>query len=250
MDDQRVGRVVRALRHRRGWRQSDLADAAGCSQNLMSLIERGHLDRISLRVLRRVFAALDATALIELRWRGAGVDRLLDEGHATLVGAVVMFLRALGWLVEIEVTYSEYGERGSFDLLAFHQVTGILLVIEIKTDLPSAEATLRKLDEKSRLAIGVAGKRFDWRPKSVSRLLVMPESSTLRRRAARHASLFDRSLPARNVAIGRWLRRPSGTLLGLWFFSDIDSRVVISTAVRRERVRRPKSLPGNPAVAA
>jgi transcriptional regulator with XRE-family HTH domain len=250
MDDQRVGRVVRALRRRRTWRQVDLAAAAGCSQNLVSLIERGHLDRISLRVLRRIFAVVDATALIELRWRGAAVERLMDDDHASLVEAVARLLRALGWLVEIEVTYSEFGERGSFDLLALHPAAGVLLVIEVKTDLPSAEATLRKLDEKTRLAATVAEKRFGWRARVVSRLLVLPEASTQRRRAARHALLFERALPARNVAIRQWLERPSRGLSGLWFFSDRDAQVDIRGMSRRDRIRRAKSLPRNPGVAA
>ena len=117
VDDQRVGRIVRALRRRRGWRQIDLGAAAGCSQNLVSLVERGHLDRISLHMLRSLLAALDAIALLELRWRGAALDRLLDEAHALVLGAVAGLLRSHGWIVEVEVTYSEYGERGSFDIL-------------------------------------------------------------------------------------------------------------------------------------
>src|SRR4051812_34494708 len=113
MDDQRLGRIIRALRRRKGWRQVDLALAAGCSQNLISLIERGHLAAVSVRMLRRVTGALDATLGFDMRWRGAALDRLLDEDHANLVAAVAAILRALGWLVEIEVTYSSYGERGS-----------------------------------------------------------------------------------------------------------------------------------------
>ncbi|HUP83002.1 MAG TPA: XRE family transcriptional regulator, partial [Candidatus Limnocylindria bacterium] len=65
MDDQRVGRIVRASRRRRRWRQVDLAAVAGCSQNLVSLIERGHSDRVAMRTMRRVLASLDATASIE-----------------------------------------------------------------------------------------------------------------------------------------------------------------------------------------
>lgn len=88
MDDQRVGRIARVLRQRKEWRQSDLAREAGCSQNLVSLIERGHLDRLSIRVVRRVLAALDASVLVDVRWRGAAMDRLLDDAHASLVAAV------------------------------------------------------------------------------------------------------------------------------------------------------------------
>jgi transcriptional regulator with XRE-family HTH domain len=247
MDDQRVGRIVRALRLRLGWRQSDLAARAGCTQTVISRLERGHLGSLSVRLVRRVLAALDASVIIEIRWRGAAADRLMDDAHAALVAAVAEYLRRNGWLVETEVTYSEFGERGSFDLLAFHPAQRIVLAVEVKTDLPSAEAVLRKLDEKARLAATVARKRFGWEAAQSGRLLVFPASPTLRRRIARHAVLFERALPTRNVAIRQWLRRPGGAMAGLWFLSERDAGTGIAIVRRRERVRRPKSVRSRPA---
>jgi transcriptional regulator with XRE-family HTH domain len=241
MDDQRVGRIVRALRRRLGWRQLDLAKRAGCSQNLISLIERGHMDRVSLRTLRGVLGAVDAWAVIELRWRGAALDRLLDEGHAFLIGAVAECLRTSGWLVELDVTYSEFGERGSIDILAFHPTARILLVIEAKTDVPSAEGTIRKLDEKQRLAASIAGKRFGWHTRTVARLLVMPESSTLRARVMRHRAVFAEAFPVRNVAVKAWLASPVGTISGLWFLSNRDPRVDKAARSGGQRIRRPQA---------
>ena len=55
MDDRTVGLVLRALRRRRGWRQIDLAVRAGCSQAVVSQVERGQLARSTLATLRRVF---------------------------------------------------------------------------------------------------------------------------------------------------------------------------------------------------
>lgn len=250
MDDQRVGRIVRALRHRRSWRQEDLGRAAGCTQTVISSLERGHLSSLSVSLLRRVLAALDASVLLEIRWRGAAVERLMDDAHAVLVAALAEYLRRNGWLVEAEVTYSEFGERGSFDLLAFHPGRRVVLAIEVKTDLPSAEATLRKLDEKARLAAIVARKRFGWESDQGARLLAFPASPTLRRRVARHAVLFERALPTRNVAIRRWLRQPSGSIAGLWFFSDSDPGTGNSGGRRRERVRCPKSVLTKPVISA
>jgi transcriptional regulator with XRE-family HTH domain len=54
MDDLRLGALVRAVRQHRGWRQLDLAAAAAVSASFVSLIERGHLDSVALRTLRRV----------------------------------------------------------------------------------------------------------------------------------------------------------------------------------------------------
>lgn len=73
----RVGRFVRAVRVRLGWRQADLAGKASVSQQQVSLIERGHLQGVPLRMLRRVLSALEASADLDVRWRGGAVDRLL-----------------------------------------------------------------------------------------------------------------------------------------------------------------------------
>ncbi|MDL2334652.1 MAG: helix-turn-helix domain-containing protein [Chloroflexota bacterium] len=145
MDDQRVGRIVRALRRRLGWRQIDLARRAACAQATVSETERGHLP--SVPILRRILAALDAHLVVEVRWRAGELDRLLDADHAMLGALVARLLGEAGWEVRIEVTYNEFGERGSIDLLAFMPATGTLLVLEIKTDMAAVEQTLRKLDE-------------------------------------------------------------------------------------------------------
>lgn len=240
MDDQRVGRVVRALRRRLGWRQSDLARKAGCSQATVSLIERGHVR--SLPQVRQVLAALDATLVLDLHWRAGALERLLDEDHAKLVGFLVKLLRVLGWEVQPEVTYAEYSERGSIDLLAFHPRLRILLVIEVKTDLPSVEATLRKLDEKVRLGPTIAQKRFGWSPQLVARLIALPADRTLRRRVERHSSVLESALPVRGLEVRRWLAEPSGSLAGLWFVTATNGRSAIPQIDGRHRVRVRKAI--------
>ena len=242
MDDQRVGRIVRALRRRLAWRQSDLARAAHCSQATVSLLERGRLERVSLPVVRRVIAALDASLVIQVHWRAGALERLLDEDHARLVGRVAALLSGVGWEAVIELTYSEYGERGSYDILAFHAASRALLVVEVKTDPPSAESTLRKLDEKARLSPRVARERFPWHAGVVARVLVMPDTSTLRRRTASHPMLFAGVLPARGRSIRRWLAAPIGTLAGIWFLSENEDTSHIRPRGGRQRVRR-RDLP-------
>ena len=112
----------------------DVAASAGISQSAVSLIERGHLASMSIRVLRRVFATVDARYEGPVTWRGGLVDRLLDERHARLVGAFTAALVRLGWEVHVEVTFSEFGERGSIDILALRRPDRIALVVEIKSD--------------------------------------------------------------------------------------------------------------------
>ena len=200
MDDARLGRLIRVVRQRRGWRQTDLAAKASVGKTLIAEIESGRLEGIGLARMRKVVGAFGLSLELTIRGLGADVDRLLDERHASLLGACAAWLKSLGWLTVAEVSYSEWGERGSIDLLAWHAPTATLLVIEIKTELVSVEATLRKHDEKVRLAPTIA-RRLGWYPTSVARLLVLPDLRTEHRRVAglrRH--------PARH----RWRARVRG----------------------------------------
>lgn len=118
MDDARVDRICRALRRRRGCTQAELAARAGWQQTAISRIVRGHVAGLRLAVARKVFAALDASFDGTVGWRAGELDRLLDERHAATVEAVAVILRRLDWLVIPEASYSEWGERGSIDILA------------------------------------------------------------------------------------------------------------------------------------
>ena len=154
VDDLQLGAALRRLRVRAGRRQVDVARAAGVSQSLVSAIECSHLDALSLATVRRVFAAVDARFEARVLWRGAALDRLLDEGHARLVEASVAMLRRDAWDVRVEVSYAVYGERGSIDVLGGRADRRAIVVQEIKTELVRLEETIRKLDEKERLVRG------------------------------------------------------------------------------------------------
>ncbi|HET9456773.1 MAG TPA: helix-turn-helix domain-containing protein [Candidatus Limnocylindrales bacterium] len=165
MDDIRIGRILRVLRRRLGLTQAQLAVRAGVSQQLISLIERGHGSTLSSRTLRRVFAAVDARWEPTVSWRGGELDRLLDEDHARLVAETVRRLTALGWEVAVEVTYSEYGERGSVDVLAARPELLAVAAAEIKSDITTLEGTVRKTDEKDRIVRRVlCQERFGFDP--------------------------------------------------------------------------------------
>jgi DNA-binding XRE family transcriptional regulator len=234
VDDIRVGRVVRMLRRRRRWTQLALASRAGVSQSTVSLIERGQVEAVGLTALRRALRVLEAQAEIGLRWRGGELDRLLDQGHAALVSATLTRLGASGWQGSTEVTYSIYGERGSIDVLAWRPLERALLVVEVKSEITAAEATLRKHDEKVRLARQIVAERFGWQPLTVSRLLVLPESRTSRRRIAAAHGLLAASYPVHGMALRAWLRRPVGEVEALLYLANSD----VATGSRRVRPRR------------
>lgn len=247
MEDQRVGRVLRALRHRLDWRQEDVGRKARVSQDVVSRVELGRISAVGVSTLRRIAAALGAELVITIRWRGGEIDRLLDEGHASLASGVVSLLTELGWEVQPEVSYSVWGERGSVDLLAWHAPTRTLLVIEVKTELTSLEETLRKIDAKVRLAPDLAADRFGWRPTSRGHLLVLPAATTPRRHVARHSAVLGRVFPLRAVAVRRWLAAPTGPMGGLLFMPLTPGVRRRSTSVSRKRIRvRPTALPKRP----
>ncbi len=234
MHDVRIGRLLRALRLRRGLRQLDVALRAGIAQSTVSLAERGHIDALAIRTVRAMFAVVDARFDPVVSWRGGAIDRLLDERHSLLVGDVAKVLRSAGWLVEVEVSFAIYGDRGSIDVLAFHPATRTLLVVEVKTELTSIEETIRRHDVKVRHAAAIAVERFGWSARQVGRLVVLLDGSTARRRVERHRGSLSVAYPDRGSVARRWLRSPSGTLRGLVFMSP-SNRGGMRRSVREPR---------------
>jgi transcriptional regulator with XRE-family HTH domain len=230
---------LRALRRSRGLRQQDVAALAHVSRATEARVEGGQIGGVTVGTLVGLFEALGARVDVEVRWHGAGLDRLMDEGHARLSGQVASLLRTWAWEVEVEVTFAHFGERGSIDLLAWHPATATLLVIEIKTELGSVEGLLRPLDRKARLAPMVARDRFGWNAGSVSRLVVFPEDATVRRGVARQAGLLDTAFPDGSRGVRRWLREPRGTLRGIWFLSPAHGTSVARNPSSIQRVKRP-----------
>jgi transcriptional regulator with XRE-family HTH domain len=222
VDDQQLGAIARAVRRARRMRQMDVAAAAGISQVTVSRFERGHLSALSLQTIRAILTVLEIRLSQAPTWRGSGLERLLDEDHATLVAAVTRILEGRGWTVLVEVTYSRYGERGSIDVLAVRRDIRAILVVEVKTELVSVEQVIRRLDAKVRLAPHIAAERLGWRPAAVGRLLVLPESTTERRRWARHSVVLARSFPVSGGrAVREWLGRPPTASRQSGFFHPV-----------------------------
>lgn len=173
----------------------------------MSRIECGHADETTLAALDAVARALSARLDVGLSWNGEALDRLLDADHAAIVELVARELRALGWDVAVEVTFSIRGERGSVDILAFHPARRVILVVEVKSVVPDLQAMVFTLDRKSRLAVEI-GRPRGWQAVAVGRILVVADGRTSRRRVAAHQATFAAAFPARGVAVRRWLRSP------------------------------------------
>src|SRR5436190_23974265 len=89
---------------------------------------------------------------------------------------------------------------------------------EVKSVIPDVQTMLVALDRKTRLAPAIAKDR-GWPSTTVSKLLIVREARTARRRLAQHDATFRLVLPIRGRSIEAWLRRPRGVLAGLLFLS-------------------------------
>jgi transcriptional regulator with XRE-family HTH domain len=238
MDTIRFGRAARALRIHRGWRQADLARQAGVSQSLVSRVERGHADTMTVQTLEALLQRLGARLIVRFDWNGEAIDRLLDADHARLVESVVGRLQAQGWDAMPEVTFAIGGERGSIDVLGWHESTRTALVVEVKSVVPDVQAMLMALDRKTRLGAAIAREQSR-QAQRIGRLLVIGESRTSRRRVEAHAATFAARFPDRIAAIRRFLSTPERhePIRGLWFLS------ASSQPTTRHRVRGGRARP-------
>ena len=241
-----VGPTVRELRRERRWRQADLAARAGTSRATVSRLECGDLRGLPIGTVEQITHALGASVELMVRWHGARLDRLLDARHASVSQLSATLLSVSGWLVEPEVSFNHYGERGRVDLLAFHPPSAALLVVEVKSAIGDLQETLGRLDVKARLGRTLA-QSVGWnRVESIIPAFVIADSRRVRRILAEHDALFRR-FSLRGRAAVAWLRRPrppppSGLI---WFVNMPDSHGVSVTRDRRVRTVR-NGLPCSP----
>lgn len=233
-----LGRALRALRHRRGWRQTDLAARSRVARSVIGDLEAGCLGPHRVDALRSVVAALGGFVRIDVRFPGGDVSRLLDADHAALQEHWSAILSRDGWTVDVEVTFSHYGERGSIDILAWHAATATLLVVELKTVIVDVQALVASIDRRTRNAARIARQR-GWFPRAVVPALFVLDGTTGRRRVNEHPSLFAR-LGLRGHAARAWLRDPgTGSPAGLLCFTKLPAaRSADRRRAGRQRIRR------------
>ena len=241
MDDQRTGSALRSIRIRKRWRQEDLASKSGVSRSIVGRIEHGRLKSVPLGLIRRVAAALDARFDSVVRWQGGDLGRLINARHAAMHEAIATFFAGLDcWVVEPEVSFSIYGERGVIDVLAWHPVRRILLVIELKTELVDINELMGSADRRRRLAATIARDR-GWDPAAIATWVVLAEGRSNRRAVAAHQAVLRAKFPADGRSIRRWLREPDGRIDGLGFLPTVHGVSSSQDFAPVRRVRRPTS---------
>lgn len=237
MDDGRFGSAIRVVRHKRGWRQRDLAVRAGVSDATISRIERGHLDTLSLATLRTVASALDMRVDVLARWRAGDLDRLLNARHSALHDSVAAWFRDAfpDWELAPEVSFGIFGERGVIDIVAWHPARRALLIIELKTDIADVNELVGTFDRKRRLAAKIVEDR-GWVPKTISGWVIVAPGRTNRARIAAHGAMLRAAFPFDGRSIRAWLADPVGSISALSTWPT--SRGGLTASARRVRVKK------------
>ncbi len=240
--DRDLGLAARALRRHKRWRQLDLSQKSGVSVATHSMIESGRLEGLTVRTIRRALVPLDIPLEWDGGWRRPELARLRDADHSSLADGSARWLQGNKWLVRPEISYNRYGDRGRIDLLAYHPIARVLLVIEVKTAIVDVQELLGTLHVKFRVARFAAGE-LGWQPLSVVPCLLVAEASTARRRIHEHETLFARYSLRGHEAMC-WLRQPSGQPEGILLFRqppDSNSSGVKRIGRHRIRLRRAES---------
>lgn len=183
-----IGRLLRMVRIRRDWRQSDVASRTGMSASVIARHERGMIN--SLAVLDRHAAALDLRLDLRLLGRTGQLVRLADEEHAAIVEALAEWLRRSGFQVEAEASFSEWGERGRIDLLAYDPRTRTVVIVEVKTLLLDLQELLGSLNVRERLVSTIARRR-GWTVDHRIAVLAVAGTAANRKIVRAHATLFQ-----------------------------------------------------------
>ncbi len=229
--------VLRARRARR-WTQRRLSAVSGVSQPMISEVERALVPDLPIATTIRLLSALDVRIELRMFAPTAAAPPVRDRAHSRCVGYVARRLEGAGWLVATEVEAGDERWRGFIDLLAFHPVERILLVLEIKTDLDDIGAVDRQLGGYERHA-WAAAQALGWRPRAVTGALLLLATDENDRRLIEHRTYVDRRFRIRAAAFRALVADPrQGLERGERCLAMIDPRT------RRTRWLMPTWLDG------
>jgi transcriptional regulator with XRE-family HTH domain len=168
-----LGAAVVEIRATIRWSQHELSRRSGVPQSMISRIERGKLENPPLATIAVLLESMGGRLRVQvdppflLGRRGQ-----LDAAHARMSGHIARRLEGKGWRVVTEVEVGGDRSRGWIDLLAFHPVTRLVLVIEAKTEIHDLGQIDRTLSWYEREA-WAAARRIGWRPAAVTGCLLL-----------------------------------------------------------------------------
>lgn len=192
-----VGDAVASLRDALGLTQQELGRRAGTSQAMVSAIENARIGDVTFSRAERLLAVMGARLVISVDAPFLGDrQRQRDPAHARCSAHVKARLRRAGWQVATEVEVGADRSRGWIDVLAWHPRSGLLLVIEIKTEIHDLGAIERSLGWYEREA-WQASRRLGWRAQGSMSCLLLLATEANDLRVAANREPFSIGFPVR-----------------------------------------------------
>jgi|GEM_PF-1110501 len=197
-----VGAAIASVRHAIGWTQKELGRRVGQTQGWVSRVERAQIEDLTFASAERLLAAMGARLVVTVEAPYlADRARQREPAHSAMASYVSRRLIRLGWQVATEVEVGGDRSRGWIDILAYHAATGMLLIIELKTEIHDLGAIQRSLGWYEREA-WKAAQRLGWRPNRAMGCLVLLASEANDERAAANRGVFDDALAGRARGLG------------------------------------------------
>ena len=179
--------------------QADLAGAAGVSRSHIAGVETGRVDP-SLDLVTRIGDALGLDLQLVGRPPTLIDPRSTDVVHARCSGYADRRFGSSAWMTRREVEVVHGRSHGWIDLLAYHPVTRVLVIVEIKTRLDDIGAIERQLAWYERSAREVAA-RFGWRPTRMSSWLLLLASDEVDMAVRAQPDILRKGFPQRADAM-------------------------------------------------
>lgn len=189
-----IGGEIRRMRVDAGLSQRRLAALAEIDHGFLSLIERG-LREPSLSVLVAIATALGGTVGVRIH-PGTG-PRISDRIQARMVEELVRIMDPR-WVPMLEVPVYR-PSRGVIDLVAHDQEAGVVVAIEVQSQVRRLEQQLRWLNEKADALPSAEFWRFVDPAPRVERVLVLRSTQANREVALRFATTLATAYPARSA---------------------------------------------------
>lgn len=225
--------MVRGTRIKLGWTQRELSRRSGVPQSQISQLERRRIADLRLTDIERMLGALGVRYRLILDPPIVEHRLQADLVHARCMAHVERRLVAAGWEVAREVEIGIDRSRGWIDLLAWHRQNGLLLVIEIKSEIHDVGAIERTMNWYQREA-RAAARRLGWRPTHIGSALLVLQSEASDRSIGLNREVLAAAFPGRAEALAR-LVAGEGELDTNRYLAMIDPRSRRARWLRRSR---------------
>jgi transcriptional regulator with XRE-family HTH domain len=196
-----VGAAIASIRDEIGWTQEALAASVGRTQGWISRVENGRIEDLTFSAADSLLGALGARLVVDVDAPYLGDRRRQREpAHSRMAAHVTTRLVRSSWDVATEVEVGGDRSRGWIDLLACHASTGVLLVIELKTEIHDLSAIQRSLGWYQREAWRAA-RRLGWRPRKAIGCLLLLATEANDIRSAENRDVMRAEFPVRARAL-------------------------------------------------